>query len=75
MRGLEVYKTGVAPKLLMSGDHGNVDYNEVGTMKQVETSFEKCIIVLRGIFTNHFADKAKEIFRSKVQRKEGENGK
>ncbi len=33
--GIKLYKKGVAPKLLMSGDHGQVDYNEVGTMKQL----------------------------------------
>lgn len=32
-RGIELYKAGVAPKLLMSGDHGRTDYNEVATMK------------------------------------------
>ena len=34
-RGVELYEQGVAPKLLMSGDHGKVDYNEVGKMKEV----------------------------------------
>lgn len=33
-RGVEVYNLGVADKLLMSGDHGKTDYNEVETMKQ-----------------------------------------
>ncbi|HIR34661.1 MAG TPA: YdcF family protein [Candidatus Faecimorpha stercoravium] len=33
-RSIEVYQLGAAPKLLMSGDHGRVEYNEVGTMKQ-----------------------------------------
>ncbi len=33
-RGVELYKNGAAPKLLMSGDHGRVEYNEVGAMKQ-----------------------------------------
>lgn len=32
--GLEVYNSGAAPKLLMSGDHGQKDYDEVGAMKQ-----------------------------------------
>jgi vancomycin permeability regulator SanA len=31
---IELYKNGGAPKLLMSGDHGRVGYNEVGVMKQ-----------------------------------------
>lgn len=33
-RGVELYKAGVAPKLLMSGDHGRINYDEVNTMKQ-----------------------------------------
>lgn len=33
-RGVELYEAGAAPKLLMSGDHGQKDYNEVGAMKQ-----------------------------------------
>lgn len=30
---IELYKKGVAPKLLMSGDHGRVGYDEVNVMK------------------------------------------
>lgn len=30
---VELYKKGVAPKILMSGDHGDEYYNEVGIMK------------------------------------------
>ena len=33
-QGVAVYNGGAAPKLLMSGDHGRVEYNEVGAMKQ-----------------------------------------
>lgn len=33
-RGVELFQTDAAPKLLMSGDHGKVTYNEVWTMKQ-----------------------------------------
>ena len=33
-RGIELYDIGAAPKLLMSGDHGQTDYDEVNTMKQ-----------------------------------------
>ena len=33
-RGVELYKAQASPKLLMSGDHGQDNYNEVGTMKQ-----------------------------------------
>lgn len=33
-KGIELYKAGAAPKILMSGDHGSEYYNEVGVMKQ-----------------------------------------
>lgn len=33
-RGTELYAMGTAPKLLMSGDHGRTDYDEVNAMKQ-----------------------------------------
>ena len=32
-RGIELYRSGAAPKLLMTGDHGQKDYNEVKAMK------------------------------------------
>ena len=31
--GVELYKAGAAPKMLMSGDHGRVTYDEVNAMK------------------------------------------
>lgn len=34
-RAMELYHGGGAPKLLMSGDHGRADYNEVAVMKEV----------------------------------------
>lgn len=33
-RGVALYQTGAAPKLLMSGDHGRESYNEVAVMKR-----------------------------------------
>ena len=33
-RGVEVYTLGAAPKILMSGDHGREEYDEVNVMKQ-----------------------------------------
>ena len=33
LRGLEVYGTGAAKKILVSGDHGREEYDEVNTMK------------------------------------------
>jgi len=32
--GIALYQSGAAPKLLMSGDHGRVQYDEVNRMKQ-----------------------------------------
>ncbi len=33
-KGIELYKKGVAPKIIMSGDHGRESYDEVNLMKQ-----------------------------------------
>lgn len=33
-QGIALYDSGAAPKLLMSGDHGQTTYDEVNTMKQ-----------------------------------------
>ena len=32
--GVNLYKLGCAPKIIMSGDHGRADYDEVGAMKR-----------------------------------------
>ena len=32
-KGIELYNAGIAPKLLVSGDHGREQYDEVNTMK------------------------------------------
>ena len=34
LQGIELYKNGVAKKIIMSGDHGREDYDEVNVMKQ-----------------------------------------
>lgn len=33
-RAVELYKNGAAPKIIMSGDHGRKNYDEVNTMKK-----------------------------------------
>ena len=38
LTAIELYKNGAAPKLLMSGDHGSEDYDEVGVMKSFAIS-------------------------------------
>ena len=36
--GIDLYEAGAAPKLLMSGDHGQAEYDEVNTMKAYAVS-------------------------------------
>ncbi len=33
LTAIELYENGAAPKIIMSGDHGSTDYDEVNTMK------------------------------------------
>ena len=47
--GVELYKSGAAPKILMSGDHSG-DYNEVHTMKQYAVSRD---IPSEDVFMDH----------------------
>lgn len=68
MRGLEVYDTGAAPKLLMSGDHGRKDYDEVGAMKQYAiehgVASENVFMDHAGFSTYETVYRAKEIFEA-----------
>lgn len=34
LQGIELYKTGMTNRIIMSGDHGRVEYDEVNVMKQ-----------------------------------------
>ena len=49
-RGVELFHAGAAPKLLMSGDHGTMTYNEVQSMKQYAIDNE---IASSDIFMDH----------------------
>ena len=49
-RAIELYNAGAAPKLLMSGDHGRDDYDEVNTMKNY--ALDRGVPV-EDIFTDH----------------------
>ena len=49
-RSVELFRSGAAPKLLMSGDHGRVTYNEVWTMKQYAMEYG---IASTDIFMDH----------------------
>ncbi len=68
MRGLEVYEAGAAPKLLMSGDHGREDYDEVGAMKDyaIENGVpsEDVFMDHAGFSTYETVYRAKEIFEA-----------
>ena len=66
MRGLEVYHAGATPKLLMSGDHGRKEYDEVNAMKQyaIENGVpsEHVFMDHAGFSTYETVYRAKEIF-------------
>lgn len=68
MRGLEVYEAGAAPKLLMSGDHGREEYDEVGAMKNyaIENGVpsENIFMDHAGFSTYETVYRAKEIFQA-----------
>ena len=68
-RGIELYDLGAAPKLLMSGDHGRVEYDEVATMKQYAIdagiASEDVFMDHAGFSTYESIYRAKEIFQAK----------
>ena len=60
---IDLYKKGVANKLLMSGDHGRQEYNEVGAMKEVAV---KSGIASSDVFMDHAGFSTYEsIYRAK----------
>lgn len=65
-KGIELYNSKVSPKLLMSGDHGREEYNEVEAMKQaaVNSGVESTDIFMdhAGFSTYESIYRAKEIF-------------
>lgn len=65
-RGVELYELGAADKLLMSGDHGRTDYNEVETMKQYAMDdgipSEDVFMDHAGFSTYESIYRAKEVF-------------
>ena len=68
-RGIELYDLGAAPKLLMSGDHGRVEYDEVAAMKQYAIDAgipsENVFMDHAGFSTYESIYRAKEIFQAK----------
>ena len=65
-RSVELYRAGAAPKLLMSGDHGQREYDEVGAMKQYAlaegVSSQDVFMDHAGFSTYESLYRAKEIF-------------
>ncbi len=68
-RGIEVFEAGAAPKLLMTGDHGREDYNEVAVMKQYAIdagiASENVFMDHAGFSTYDSLYRAREVFCAK----------
>jgi len=68
-RGVELYDMKAAPKLLMSGDHGRVSYDEVNAMKQFAIDrgvpSEDVFMDHAGFSTYETMYRAKEVFAAK----------
>lgn len=67
--GIELYKSGVAPKIIMSGDHGKTNYDEVNIMKQYAIDrgvpSEDIFMDHAGFSTYDSIYRAKNIFKAK----------
>ena len=67
--GVQLYDLGAAPKLLMSGDHGTIPYNEVQSMKQyaMDNGIPSADIFMdhAGFSTYESIYRAKDIFQAK----------
>ena len=68
-RSVELYEVGAAPKMLMSGDHGQQEYDEVNAMKRyaVEAGIASSDVFMdhAGFSTYESLYRAKEIFGAK----------
>ena len=67
--GIKLYQEGAAPKLLMSGDHGRKDYNEVQTMKNIAVEegipSEDVFMDHAGFSTYDSLYRARDVFQAK----------
>lgn len=67
--GLRLYKNGISKKIIVSGDHGRVDYDEVNVMKQylidAGVPSEDIFMDHAGFSTYESMYRAKEIFGAK----------
>ena len=68
-RGVELYDAGAAPKLLMSGDHGRTDYDEVNVMKgyAVDAGITSSDVFMdhAGFSTYESLYRARDVFQAK----------
>lgn len=68
-RSIELIKNGVAPYLVMSGDHGQIDYDEVNVMKDyaIDAGVESDLIYMdhAGFSTYESLFRLKHIFKAK----------
>lgn len=68
LRGIELYDQGIAPKLLMSGDHGRKNYDEVNVMKEFAKDrgvpSEDIFMDHAGFSTYESMYRAKEVFQA-----------
>jgi vancomycin permeability regulator SanA len=68
-RGVELFEAGAAPALLMSGDHGRVQYDEVTAMKQQAVNAgvpsAKIFMDHAGFSTYDSLYRAREVFEAK----------
>lgn len=66
---IQLYDSGAAPKLLMSGDHGRTDYDEVNAMKQFAIDravpSEDIFMDHAGFSTYESIYRARDIFKAK----------
>ena len=68
-RSVELYDLGAAPKLLMSGDHGRADYDEVGAMRRYAmdngVASEDIFMDHAGFSTYESMYRARDVFQAK----------
>ncbi len=68
-RAIELYRQGKAPKIIMSGDHGRQEYDEVNVMKSYAIAHgipsENIFMDHAGFSTYESVYRAKEIFKAK----------
>ena len=68
-RSVELYDLGAAPKLLMSGDHGRENYDEVGAMRQYAMDngvpSEDIFMDHAGFSTYESMYRARDVFQAK----------